>query len=385
MYKLIAIAGTFDRIHKGHKFFISQAFKHGEKVIIGLTSDRYTAVKSKIQNPKSKSKDSGKNTSDGVPQALLRGGGVKIQSYSIRKKELEEFLKSKKLLYRAQITEINDVYGPAAENNEIEALLVTRETMEGARLVNKRRQLKQLKKLKIIKVPLINADDKKRIASTRIRMGEIDRFGKVFLQLVQNSSGQDKFKPIRNSLRRELKKPQGELIKGDINNLNKIVPELKTHILKLHPVMISTIGDEVTRVCNKAGLMPELAIFDYKVNREKVYNSYQELGISKTFTKALSRPGLEESILTVLNPAGNISGSIVRAVQKAIKGIIFDGRQRLIRVKGEDDLAGVPAILLSPLGSVVIYGQPGQGVVVVEVTEEKKNALVNLIQDFSIK
>lgn len=44
-FHTVAIAGTFDRLHKGHRFFISQAFKFGRKVIIGLTSDKYVKKK----------------------------------------------------------------------------------------------------------------------------------------------------------------------------------------------------------------------------------------------------------------------------------------------------------------------------------------------------
>ena len=54
MYKLVAIAGTFDRLHKGHRFFISEAFKQGEKVLIGLTSDAFAKAKGKKQKARVK-------------------------------------------------------------------------------------------------------------------------------------------------------------------------------------------------------------------------------------------------------------------------------------------------------------------------------------------
>ena len=43
-----------------------------------------------------------------------------------------------------------------------------------------------------------------------------------------------------------------------------------------------------------------------------------------------------------------------------------------IVVDGEEDLATLPAILYAPLGSVVIYGQPNEGSVLVNVTSEMK-------------
>ena len=196
MFKTVAIAGTFDRLHKGHRFFISEAFKLGDKVIIGLTSDKYVEEKFKVpacqslalagrQSSKFKSKAESDKDTWKVAEGLLPGGGIKIQDYETREKELREFLQEKKLLHRVQIVEIDDVYGPASrragrQKDEIEALVVTLETVEGGRLVNQKRKELKLKQLKIIKVPLIPAEDRKRIASTRIRLGEIDRWGRVY-------------------------------------------------------------------------------------------------------------------------------------------------------------------------------------------------------------
>jgi hypothetical protein len=44
----------------------------------------------------------------------------------------------------------------------------------------------------------------------------------------------------------------------------------------------------------------------------------------------------------------------------------------LILVKGEEDLAVLPCIIEADWDSVVLYGQPDEGIVYVKVTEEKK-------------
>ena len=47
----------------------------------------------------------------------------------------------------------------------------------------------------------------------------------------------------------------------------------------------------------------------------------------------------------------------------------------MIFVRGEEDLAALPAILALPLGSALFYGMPNEGVVLVLVGEkEKENA-----------
>ncbi|MBI5451897.1 DUF359 domain-containing protein [Candidatus Gottesmanbacteria bacterium] len=410
MYRLIAIAGTFDRLHKGHKFFISEAFKLGEKVMIGLTSDSFVKEKFEIRNLKLEKK-SDKDTSEvaGI-QRLLRGGGIKVQNYQTRKKELEDFLTREKLLDRAEIVKIDNVYGPAIGKTEIEALVVTSETLEGGFTVNRRRSELGLKPLKLLKIPLILAEDNKRIASTRIRLGEIDRWGRIYLKKLkapfEETQGRQSSKlKINEEIRQELKKPQGILIKGDSQNLPKIIPELKSQIVKLQPVVVITVGDEVTKLANQIDLPISLAIFDYKVGREEKYHSLEDLGFGELVIPSDPPVGGESRDLShmrartsreippratlgrndikslkVENPPSHITKELVNSVKNAYLGIIKDGKQRIIEVTGEEDLAGVPAILLSPLGSVVLYGQPQEGIVVVEVTEKRKKRMMELIE-----
>lgn len=386
IYKLIAIAGTFDRLHKGHRYFISQAFNLGEKVIIGLTSDEYAENKLSVKAESDK---------DGISRKF------KIQNFQTRKRELDRFLEQVGLLARTEIIKIEDVYGPAIEDNEIEVLLVTDETFKGGEEVNKKRKELGLKPLNLLKIPIVLAEDKKRIASTRIRIGEIDRWGKVFESRITNNESR-----ISDNLRQELKKPLGELIRGDSNNLMEIAEKLKKAVGKTNSIIISTVGDEVTKLCNEVGIPINLAIIDYKVRREKKYHSLSELGFLSS--KALKTPqgwqaashdspGVEESVSKVKNPPGHITKELVGAVKNAYLRIVKDDKQRIIKVEGEEDLAGLPAILLAPLGSVILYGQPafvhsayglrrgkpGSGVVMVEVTEAKKQELLSLIGSYS--
>lgn len=361
MYKTIAIAGTFDLLHKGHRSFISRAFELGEKVIIGLTSDDYA-------NGKRKACLAGRQAESGKIQ-------LKTQNYEERKQGLELYLKSSGFENRSEIIQIDNIYGPAITNDRIEALVVTKETYFGARKVNQKRRELGLGPLKIITVPFVKAQDGRRIASTRIRMGEIDREGNKYLnsklsrQSGHRRSGVPQFGgeipqtagQISEEVRQELKKPQGRLIKGDDNDHKKIVEELKRAIGTIRPAIISTVGDEVTKLCNEVGIPINLAIFDFKVKRKKIYNSILDLSFSSL-----------QDVVKVRNPSGCITKTLIAAVSHGYKQIIQDGKTRIIKVIGEDDLAGVPAILLAPLGSLVIYGQPNTGIVVVEVTEEKK-------------
>lgn len=348
-YKSLAIGGTFDRLHKGHRYFIKQAFNYGDKVIIGLTSDNY--VKIKIQIPKSKCQINSK---------------IQIQKFQIRKKQLEKFLKEEKLFNRAKIIQIGDVYGNAGDLRELEAIAVTKDSLPGAQLINKKRKENGLKELKIVKIQLIKAQDYRKISSTRIRLGRIDRLGNILAKL----------KPfgykIPENLRQNFKLPQDILLPNK-DSFEKVLPELYRELKAHRQNLLVTVGDQVTRLVNQHKIKADLAIVDFRVKRRKIYNSMSDLLFDS------SQEDLT-NIITVKNQPGKITNTLVSAIRISLSRIISDGRPRIIKVNGEEDLSAVPAIMLSPLGSVVIYGQPDAGVVVVRVTEEKKNQLIKMME-----
>jgi len=63
-------------------------------------------------------------------------------------------------------------------------------------------------------------------------------------------------------------------------------------------------------------------------------------------------------------------------IQESMQG----GEKIKIIVEGEEDLATLPAILYSPPGSAVVYGQPNEGSVLVDVTAEKKLHIEELMK-----
>lgn len=347
-YKLIAIAGTFDKLHKGHHYFISRAFKFGERVLIGLTSDTFVQEKFKVHSSKFK---------------------VNIIDFRERKRELEGFLKEKNLLRRAEIVEINDVYGPAAENTEIEALLVTADTHIGGLQVNQKRKTTGMEALKIIKVPLIKAQDKEKISSTRIRLGEIDRWGRVFSRL--NIYGAQ----ISPALRQRLKKPLGTLFEGDPQKTYKLARTLGMFLREYDRSLVIAVGDEVTSLLNRMAKTADISVVDFRIKRIKVFHKLSDL----SFSPALLRARYGNKVMEINNPPGRMTHAMVSACQIAIKLLLKDARRRIIKVEGEEDLAGLPAILMAPLGSLILYGQPDEGVVAVEVTEKKKAEILRMI------
>ncbi len=139
-----AVAGTFDVLHKGHRVLIEEAFKRGEFVLVGITKDGFKEAK----------------------------------PLKVRKRNLEKLLKAR-YPGRYEIVEIEDELGPAVEDEELDALIVSEETYPNALKINELREKKGLKKLVIYKVPMVLAADGKPISSTRINNKEIDKEGNL--------------------------------------------------------------------------------------------------------------------------------------------------------------------------------------------------------------
>jgi len=151
-FNLVCCGGTFDILHKGHEELLRRAFEVGDCVIIGLTTDDFV---------KELKKNHGSNP------------------YSIRLKNLKNFLKKKGWIKRAKIVPLSDYGGPALFRGDIEAIIVSSETEKRAVEINRERIRKGLKPLEIVVVKMVLAEDGKPISVTRIRKGEIDRNGRI--------------------------------------------------------------------------------------------------------------------------------------------------------------------------------------------------------------
>ena len=151
-YRLVAMGGTFDVLHRGHRLLLKKAFDVGKMVTIGITSDDFAR---QLHKPH------------------------KIDPFESRKIELENLLRSWGVLSRARIVQLDDRFGPTIITSRIEAIVVSKRTVRTGYEINRRRRSRGLKPLAIVAIDLIKAQDRKPISSTRIRRGRIDREGRV--------------------------------------------------------------------------------------------------------------------------------------------------------------------------------------------------------------
>jgi uncharacterized protein (UPF0218 family) len=150
-------------------------------------------------------------------------------------------------------------------------------------------------------------------------------------------------------LREKFKEPFGILLRGTfaqtMNQLNAIVNEEK-------PAKVVSVGDKVSRNLHEYGISPQLSITDNKSLRRNVQPATFQV----------------KKVLHVKNPPGTITDEAAIAVQEALQW----KEDAHIIVDGEEDLLTLIAVLCAPEDSLVVYGQPYEGVVIVKVTADKR-------------
>jgi uncharacterized protein (UPF0218 family) len=84
-------------------------------------------------------------------------------------------------------------------------------------------------------------------------------------------------------------------------------------------------------------------------------------------------------VIHVKNPAGCITSALSAAAHIAAGSF-----RVVIQVNGEEDLAVLPLAQAAPEGSLILYGQPGEGVVVLEISPETKKQAADLLDRFEL-
>ncbi|WNY27299.1 GTP-dependent dephospho-CoA kinase family protein [Methanolapillus ohkumae] len=164
-------------------------------------------------------------------------------------------------------------------------------------------------------------------------------------------------------LRPFLKNPYGKLFPGNGPEvINQIRPLLTDAAGKKVPVI--SVGDVTTYNLISAGIFPKLCLVDRLTKR---------LPVSEIISPASHSNYCD---VRVKNPAGTISDEMVLAVQKALNS----SEDIRICVDGEEDLATIPVIAFSKPDSVVLYGQPDEGMVAVVVTDVKKEEMTKFFR-----
>lgn len=146
------LGGTFDVVHDGHHALLLTAFKDGDHIVIGVTSDE-------IAN---ESRDR------------------TVAEYEERVSKLKDVCKTYKNIFNCsfEIKKIDDPTSTAVTAfADFIVLSPERKTHERAAKINKERVKEDRNRLQIIECPMVTDHKERKISSTRIRNKEIDVHG----------------------------------------------------------------------------------------------------------------------------------------------------------------------------------------------------------------
>ena len=162
---------------------------------------------------------------------------------------------------------------------------------------------------------------------------------------------------LPENLRDSLKKPLGILIPNKdttTENISKNIPK---------GAFVITVGDATTEKMIKLGFNVSLQIVDSLEKRSK-----RDLPEGKVNT-----------VITCENPPAEITEESISSIRRAF-GMTLPVR---IVIDGEEDLLVLPVAVYAPNDSVILYGQPNEGLVIVQVTEEIRNKASSIMNSMS--
>lgn len=122
--------------------------------------------------------------------------------------------------------------------------------------------------------------------------------------------------------------------------------------------VLACVGDLASTRLLDAGYEPKLVVFDGYTKRKKI-------GVSDAIN------AYDVAQYHIKNPQGCLKNEVFNLFRQ----LLNQPKPSKVYVDGEEDLTAIAAIDSMPLGGVVVYGQPGEGLVVVDVDEKIKEKI----------
>ena len=172
---------------------------------------------------------------------------------------------------------------------------------------------------------------------------------------------------LPESLRESLKAPIGELIQD--KEISRTV--LLEKSLGAKEKILVSIGDRTTERLLQLSFAPDLEIVD-------------------AIEKRSNRPpipfsGKKDNILQTRNPPGSITDESLGCLSRSLE-LLKSSKERVrIEVRGEEDLLVLPVVAFFPEDTIVTYGQPNEGMVVVKSSGRARSLCLDILGKMGIR
>lgn len=166
-YGTVAVGGTFDRIHNGHRLLLTTCcLLSNSRIVVGVSDE---------------------------PLLVNKTLGDLIEPLEVRMKNVEEFVNDIKPGLIKEIVPLSDPAGPTKTDPDIQCLVVSSETLRGGRAVNNVRKDAGLPEMELFSIDLISnqeddssasCNDESKLSSTGNRR---DDLGKLLRPVVRRA------------------------------------------------------------------------------------------------------------------------------------------------------------------------------------------------------
>lgn len=148
-----------------------------------------------------------------------------------------------------------------------------------------------------------------------------------------------------------LRKPAGRLLRGESE---EILEEIRRVIVEERPPLVIAVGDYTSEMLRRGGIPVNLYIVDGRVERRSV----------ELFKIEHMR------VIRVVNEPGTLSREAAAELHELLQE--KDLKNTVLFVEGEEDILTLAVILSAPDQSLIVYGQPKEGSVVVTVNRKAR-------------
>jgi len=147
----VAVGGTFNVLHGGHKALIERAFELGDEVVFAISSDSFASSRK-----------------------------TELIPFSERLRRLERYLHDRE---NWSVEVLEDPLGSGITDPDLNILVVSPGSLHTGKRINSERESRGLPPLRLEVVPYLLAEDFLPISSSRILRGEIDEEGRLLRPL----------------------------------------------------------------------------------------------------------------------------------------------------------------------------------------------------------